>query len=314
MFPTFVNQNHSVSLENYGLVQDQCNRVLASLDKAIEKRRSDLGLSFSFLPASSPCNNAFFLRSDKTFLFFTPLPPSSPLRSFILDGNSIPNFSEAAAWNIVVHQFGFIKPQMFHGPVLSDFADENQSSRIYEELAEQYITASLVEANRLRAFLGFETLQEPLDELLRDYPDFNRNVFVGMRFDDGHQFTELWNVIQATLKEFGLTALRADMKTYPMDSDLWSNICVYMMGCRFGVFVFEEIDERSFNPNIPLEYGFMRAMSRQMLLLKDKRMPRLPTDVVGKIYKDFDTYNIKASVEARVRRWCQSDLNLINRN
>lgn len=55
----------------------------------------------------------------------------------------------------------------------------------------------------------------------------------------------------------------------------------------------------------------MYALERRCLLLKDKRMPRLPTDICGKIYKDFDTYDLKNSVESRVKDWCEKDLCLI---
>ncbi|MBA2335112.1 MAG: hypothetical protein H0V90_09260 [Blastocatellia bacterium] len=33
---------------------------------------------------------------------------------------------------------------------------------------------------------------------------------------------------------------------------------------------------------------------------KDQRMPRMPTDIVGKLYKEFDTYDITKSINAAV--------------
>jgi hypothetical protein len=54
----------------------------------------------------------------------------------------------------------------------------------------------------------------------------------------------------------------------------------------------------------------MYALKRRCLLLKDKRMPRLPTDVCGKIYKDFDTYDASQSVAGQLKAWCESDLGL----
>ena len=43
---------------------------------------------------------------------------------------------------------------------------------------------------------------------------------------------------------------------------LWDNIVLYMRHCRFGLVVFEDIDEREFNPNISLELGYMYALGR----------------------------------------------------
>jgi len=42
--------------------------------------------------------------------------------------------------------------------------------------------------------------------------------------------------------------------------------------------------------------------------LKEKRLPRLPTDVVGKLYKGFDSYDIDATVSSDVGRWIDVDL------
>lgn len=129
-----------------------------------------------------------------------------------------------------------------------------------------------------------------------------------MRFRGGKQFVEIHAAIKDSLASYGLKTLRADDKTYPPDGDLWNNVCTYMMGCKRCVCVFEEIDEREFNPNVPLEYGFMRAMNRQVLLLKDMRMPKLPSDMTGKLYRDFDTYNIRDSIFEQIGQWAERDL------
>jgi nucleoside 2-deoxyribosyltransferase len=80
--------------------------------------------------------------------------------------------------------------------------------------------------------------------------------------------------------------------------------CVsYILGSKYGIAVFEEIDEREFNPSVALELGFMLAQNKRCLILKDRRMPRMPTDIVGKLYKEFDTYDITASITAAVESW-----------
>jgi hypothetical protein len=157
---------------------------------------------------------------------------------------------------------------------------------------------------------GHEHLQPLLDAFEHDHPDVDNNVFIAMRFRSGPQFEEIHQAIKTGLAVYGLKGLRADDKTYPPDGDLWANISVYLIGCKFGVCVFEEIDEREFNPNVPLEYGFMRAINRQVLLLKDKRMPRLPTDMTGKIYRTFDSYQITSTIHEQIRSWAERDLDL----
>jgi len=88
--------------------------------------------------------------------------------------------------------------------------------------------------------------------------------------------------------------------------DLWNNVRIYMHGCKYGIAVFEEISEREFNPNLSLELGYMYASGKACLVLKDKRMPRLPNDICGKIYADFDTYDIKGTIPNCIRKWVRS--------
>lgn len=83
-----------------------------------------------------------------------------------------------------------------------------------------------------------------------------------------------------------------------------------MLACKYAVCVFEEIDEREFNLNVPLEYGFMRALNRQVLLLKDQRMPRLPADMTGKVYHPLDSYNTSETIGREINKWVEKDLGI----
>jgi hypothetical protein len=144
-----------------------------------------------------------------------------------------------------------------------------------------------------------------LNELEQTFP---RNVFVMMRYRSVAYFEEIETTLRTAFSEYNLIARFA--KDAALSDDLWENVQYYMRYCRLGVAVFEEIDERDFNPNISLELGYMYALNRRCLLLKDKRMPRLPTDTCGKIYRDFDTYNLASSLAKAVSDWCNRDLRL----
>lgn len=136
----------------------------------------------------------------------------------------------------------------------------------------------------------------------------SRNVFVMMRYREDLRFRELEALVRGSLSEYGLCGRFAKDASYKVD--VWDNIVFYMRNCSLGLAVFEEIDEREFNPNISIELGYMLALGIRCLILKDKRMPRLPTDVCGKIYSDFDTYDLANSVKPRIAHWCEKDLGL----
>jgi hypothetical protein len=136
----------------------------------------------------------------------------------------------------------------------------------------------------------------------------DRNVFVMMRYRDTPQFQALEHSIRTALSSYGLLAQLA--KDRALSDDLWENVRIYMNSAQYGIAVFDEIDEREFNPNIALELGYMYALGRRCLLLKDTKMPRLPTDTLGKIYRDFDPFDLETTVAKQVREWCRRDLGL----
>ncbi len=129
-----------------------------------------------------------------------------------------------------------------------------------------------------------------------------------MRYRTDPLFERLELTIRSAVKMYGLEARLAKDVAY--EDDVWHNIIHYMKHCKYGIAVFEEINEREFNPNVSMELGYMYGLKRRCLVLKDRRMPRLPTDICGKIYKDFDTYNVGESVSKCVQTWCQNDLGI----
>jgi len=152
--------------------------------------------------------------------------------------------------------------------------------------------------------LGYENVGPILECFKKDHPNYDQNVFIMMRFRQDSPFPEIHSAIVSALKQRGYNGLRADHRTYPQDDDLWMNVCTYMLGCKYGVAVFERgAETQEYSPNVELEYGFMRAMNKRVLLLKYKDRTPLNTDVVGKIYKEFDSSKIVPSIEKQISKW-----------
>jgi hypothetical protein len=204
-----------------------------------------------------------------------------------------------------------VRELSFHQPVgvslpLTAFVDDEAQRRV----ALQSVALAVLEKLRERALVrsaglpsGYEHFARFLPTFLHDHPRPEHSVFLMMRFRAGPQYDEIHKAIRDGMASWGLKVLRADDKDYT--GDLWENVCLHMLGCRFGVAVFEEIDIREFNPNVALELGFMIALGKRCLLLKDQRMPRMPTDIVGKLYKEFDSYNITSTISTAVDRWAR---------
>lgn len=151
-------------------------------------------------------------------------------------------------------------------------------------------------------------LEPYLRKFLEDHPEPSRNVFIMMRFSDSDQMKQIHNAIVAGLAEHGLNAVRADDRDYT--GEVWSNIEVYLTGCQYGVAVFEDIEKRDFNPNVSLELGYLMGRAKRSLLLKEKRLPNMPSDVVHRLYKEFDGYDIENSIKREIGNWITRDLRI----
>lgn len=134
-----------------------------------------------------------------------------------------------------------------------------------------------------------------------DYPIPTKNIFLMMRFSDTDSNRKITQAIAAQIEDFDLNLLRADMKSYR--EHLWDNVRSYLDACDLGIAVFEQIDKRDFNPNISLELGYMLAKDKKVLILKEKRLKSLPSDIVARLYRNFDADQVGDSIRSSVILW-----------
>ena len=52
-----------------------------------------------------------------------------------------------------------------------------------------------------------------------------------------------------------------------------------------------------------LEVGYLMAMAKPVLLLKDKTLDTIQSDLAGKLYKPFDRHDVKAAIPVLVEKW-----------
>jgi len=140
---------------------------------------------------------------------------------------------------------------------------------------------------------------------------YDKNVFIMTRFQPGNNtLCSLDSAIRHTLNGQGLVGHRADDRCYASDRNLWDNVCTYMFGCKYGIAVLENIIHDEFNPNVALEFGFMRALGKPTLLLKEQRFkPR--ADILGTLWAEFDILDIGKTVPVAIKKWLD-DLGIVN--
>lgn len=143
--------------------------------------------------------------------------------------------------------------------------------------------------------VAYRHLAADLERFHRDDPR-DRSVFVMMKFPDPANMDawqlqcleDIYGAVKDELDRHGLVARRADKKVHATSKQLWDNLCIYMLGCRYGVAILEDHVGDELNPNVALEYGFMKGLGREVVLLKERRFKHLRADLVGTIPKEFD--------------------------
>jgi protein-tyrosine-phosphatase len=138
--------------------------------------------------------------------------------------------------------------------------------------------------------------------VLKPYPVPASNAYLMTRFAQTKHHDEISKAVEQAVTAFGLEFVRADDTNLSGD-DLWQKVKFCMQACEYGIAVYETIDKPDFNPNVSIELGYMLALQRQCLLLKERTLPGLPVNLVGFLYKEFDGTNISASILGQVANW-----------
>lgn len=136
---------------------------------------------------------------------------------------------------------------------------------------------------------------------LYDNPDYHKNCFLIMPFSSTPTHQEIHNQLRSIMRAIGFNLLRADDKQYT--DDVLSNIETYIYGCRFAVAVHERVLQDEHNANVALEIGYFIGLKKPVCLLKEKTVKALPSDLQGRLYVEFDGFNIKESLEISLEKW-----------
>ncbi len=150
-----------------------------------------------------------------------------------------------------------------------------------------------------------EAYREEIKAFLEDSP-YECNVLVMITFgfkdqDMGDRYVQLMQIIRDVLASRGLTAFIVTDKEW--DETLWGNLQVYLSACCAGIAVFDNfLPERVHNPNVAMEAGYLMAMGKPVAILKDKSLPRLPTDWAGHLYLEFPQHKLDA-IRRPLSKW-----------
>lgn len=153
----------------------------------------------------------------------------------------------------------------------------------------------------LRIELAPPTVRPSLISFLLDNPDYDKNCFLIMSFQQTRLHEKIHKALRLVLSKHDLKLLRADDKSY--SNDLKTNIETYIHGCKFAIAVYERISSEVYNPNVAFEVGYMMGLRKDICLLKEKTLKTLNTDLAGNLYTEFDMQNIEETISIQVEKW-----------
>jgi hypothetical protein len=149
--------------------------------------------------------------------------------------------------------------------------------------------------------------QEGISRFLEGHP-YDQNVFCMTRYaGEGKSLSAAVDVCRTTCAAHGLELHLASDRS--AEDLLLPNVAASMWACRYGIVLLEALEGEGLNYNAVFETGAMLMTGRRCLLLKDKTAPKLPTNLVGHIYKSIDLADL-STLERAVSDWITADLDL----
>lgn len=143
------------------------------------------------------------------------------------------------------------------------------------------------------------------DAEMKFYEKYGHNaIFVIMPFQE--ELNKVYEIIKDIFASKGYSAIRADEKEFT--NDLWENVRVYLECCNVAVAVFDKNDQDNYNPNVAIEVGYMLSKGNKVCLLKDKKLPQLPSDLISKMYKEYDSDDIEGTLPKQLELWIRDYL------
>lgn len=131
-----------------------------------------------------------------------------------------------------------------------------------------------------------------------------RSVFIMTKYPDGNdagkdaQLQRVIDAVTSAVKECGFVPQLASLKKW--HPNLWENIEVYMLACSRGIAIVESQFNEKLNPNVAMEWGWLRGMGRPVLYLVEKHVEVIPPDVLGLLKDRFDWNNPEPAMRKAV--------------
>lgn len=138
---------------------------------------------------------------------------------------------------------------------------------------------------------------------------YDSSVFIMTAYPAGNnpeKDTELQQVIDALCDSLRESGLCPRLGKNGIHHDwIWGNTVVGMLGSRYGIAILEDRYRDELNPNVAMELGWMLALKRDVLVLKEKAFKHNRADWLGRIVAEFRWDKVQEDIPTAIRDWLQ---------
>ncbi len=153
--------------------------------------------------------------------------------------------------------------------------------------------------------------QRHFDHLSKFFSDsngtFETAVFIMTKFPDkasrrkDRELQKVIDTVISAVRGCGLDPRIASANNY--HAMLWDNVELYLLGCCRGIAIVEDKYCRELNPNVSMEWGWMRAVGRSVLFLVERGFSHFRADWSGLIKEGFTWSEPENDIPGAVARW-----------
>lgn len=138
---------------------------------------------------------------------------------------------------------------------------------------------------------------------------FERSVFVMTKFPaknasaEDLQLANVIKVVRDAVASCGYNSHLASDKNW--SQMLWENVETYLLACGRGIAIVESKHTQELNPNVTMEWGWMRGTDRKVLFLVEKTFDKSRADLSGLTSEPFDWDNPEAEIPGAVKKFLE---------
>jgi hypothetical protein len=198
---------------------------------------------------------------------------------------------------------------------LDDLHRSGRSQAFQDEMGD-YATRAITNWEQaiksiLEKILRFPPHHNRHGALLSDFyktAPYDKSIFVMTKFPASKNQSKLDNELRAVItavkgsvaKQGYYARIASDKAYHP---GLWDNVELHLLGCGRGIAIVEDRYASELNPNVAMEWGWMRALGKEILYLVEEGFSHERADWLGLLREEFPWEDPCPAIDEAIAKW-----------